>query len=197
MSRAPFEVQCPLLKLFTADTVMTTYFNDYFWRNGKPIGRGVVSTTPQQHTYKIVSDPYFKRISLERYNNGVWDSVIYDSQLLDFRKLNERDQLAWQKEIIEELPDQQTCLIRDHDDRVVFLEKHQFQKNMPAQCEIFSPQGLLLAIQKISYKFRGDIYDGVTLLDGNGRTILKKIYVFDEISRQFTDLLEENWDTEK
>lgn len=174
------------------------HYIDYFWKNGKPVGRGAASSEdPPNYTYKVVSDPYFKRISLERYQNGVWDSAIYDSLLLDFRKLNERDQLAWQKVIIDEKPGFQFCLIRDHDDRVVFLEKHQFVNNMPVSCEIFSPQGLPLAVQKISYTSLGQAFNGVTLYDNCGRVILKKIYNVDENSLEFTDLVEEIWDTEK
>ncbi len=177
---------------------MTTYFSDYYWKNGKPTGRGVVSTPDSEtYCYKIVSDPYFKRISLERYKNGIWDSVLYDSLLLDFRKLNERDQLAWQKEILSEEQDHAVCLIRDQDDRVVFLEKHLISEKMPVSCEIFSPQGTHLANQKINYCFRGDAFNGVTLSDPNGRIILKKIYAFDEHSLQFAELLEEIWDTGK
>jgi hypothetical protein len=173
---------------------MTTFFCDYSWKAGKPVGKGVVkqdSGVPFQSCYKIVIDPYYKRISVESYQAGKWHSLVYDSALLDFRKLNERDQMAWQRETILSLPDEAVCLIRDHDDRVICMEKHRLKDNIPISCEILSPQGILLAIQKMHYTALGDLFNGVTFLDSTGRQVLKKVYAVDEQTFEFTDLLEE------
>lgn len=171
---------------------MITYFSDYCWKNGKPVGKGVLLEPYPDHTYyKIVADPYYRRISVEGYRQGRWESLIYDSIWLDFRKLNERDQLAWQKEVIAETATTIDSLIRDQDDRVVLLEKHFFKDNIPVECGIYSPQGIHLATQKMHYMPWGESFNGVTLWDSTGRVVLKKVYEFDENLFEFTLLLEE------
>jgi hypothetical protein len=171
---------------------MTTYYTDYSWKNGKPVGKGACTTLPSEGVFfKIVADPYFKHISVERYENNRWHSVIYDSSCLDFRKLNERDQRAWHNETLNESTDFLDCLIRDQDDRVVYIEKHEFKKNIPVECRIFSPHGNLLATQKMHYKEWGAPFNGVTLSDSMGRLVLKKTYDFDPHTFEFTDLIAE------
>lgn len=171
---------------------MFTYFCDYSWKAGKPVGRGVVSgDDPEQLCYKIVADPYYKKISVESYRAGKWQSVVYDSSLLDFRRLNERDQNAWQKEVISSEANEVVCLIRDQDDRVVCLEKHQLKEEIPVACQIYSPHGIYIGCQKMHYIAWGDAFNGVTLSDSTGRMVLKKVYAFDEETFEFTELLEE------
>lgn len=168
---------------------MVTFFLDYQWKNGKPVGRQAAMPSAPL-CYKIVADPYYKRISVECYREGKWDSLIYDSVFLDFRRLNERDQLAWQKEILPSSSvSEADCLIRDQDDRVVFLEKHQLKDGVSVSCKIFSPHGTLLAHQEMHYVCWGAAFNGVTLSDSTGRLALKKVYAFDEQTFQFTDLL--------
>ena len=174
---------------------MTVFFLDYYWKEGKPVGRQAVTLEEASAlkivSYKIVIDPYYKRISVECYLEGKWHSVVYDSFLLDFRKLNERDQLAWQKEVLSSSNDgnEVSCLIRDQEDRVVVLEKHQLKNGVPISCKIFSPHGVLVASQEMHYLSWGGAFNGVILLDTSGRVVLKKTYAFDEESFQFTDLL--------
>lgn len=171
---------------------MNNYFSDYTWKNGKPVGKGVLSEPLLgQLYYKIVADPYYRRISVECYKDDHWHSLIYDSVLLDFRRLNERDQLAWQKEVLSSETNKVECLIRDQDDRVICMEFHQLKDNIPVECQIFSPHGIHLATQKLHYVCWGESFNGVTLSDNSGRLVLKKTYDFDEELFEFTNLLEE------
>ncbi len=142
--------------------------------------------------FKIIADPYYKHISIEKYVDGKWDSVVYDSSRLDFRKMNERDQRAWQKEVLVETADSVECLIRDQDDRIVFLEKHSFKNNVPIECQVFSPNGILLATQKMHYTEWGSAFNGVTLSDSLERLVLKKTYDFDPQTFEFTTLMSED-----
>jgi len=53
-------------------------------------------------------DPYRKRISLEKHKEGHFDSVIYDSALLNFRHLTVEEQTAWHEIALQELPEKAT-----------------------------------------------------------------------------------------
>ena len=161
------------------------FYSDYIWKKGSPVG---VNPSTNGITYRIISDPYRKWISLEQYNEGVFEKVIYDSQLLDFRKLSPADQLAWQKTTIRE----SCCLIRNQDDRALFFETYAFRENRCIECKIHSVHGILIGLQKMSYKAFGDPFDGVTLFDSNEHPVMKKCYKTDDIGN-FTTLLEENW----
>ena len=71
------------------------YFTHYYWKNGVPQGQN--TSTDSSESYKIVTDPYHKRYTVEKYLQNRFDSTVYDSQLLDFRKLNPMEKTAWQK----------------------------------------------------------------------------------------------------
>lgn len=171
------------------------FWLDYCWKNGKPVGKEPLrSDGSDQPYYKIVIDPYFKRISVEQYKNNFWYSTVYDSLLLDFRKLSEREQLSWQKTIQSSDAENVECVIRDHEDRVICIEKHRLNQSLPVECKLYSPLGALLAMQKISYSVKGDAFNGVTLFDATGRPVREKRYEWDPHAQEFTALLSDQHD---
>jgi hypothetical protein len=173
---------------------MTVFYEDYVWKNGFPYGiRSMSENIKKDILFKIASDPYHKRVSIEKYYNGKFSSIIYDSALFDFRHLKFGEQLAWQKTSINESENQAICHIRNQDDRLVLIEEYRFEKNLCRECQAFSPFGVLISIQKISYKIFEDSFDGVTLFDNNNHKVMSKSYQFDEKKREFTMLLKEEW----
>lgn len=169
---------------------MTQHYKDYYWKNGRPRGKGATQN-PSDETFRIVSDPYFKWITVEKYLNGYFQRIVYDSQRLNFRKLDPND--AWQRVTIKESDTVAECLIRDHDDRVVYIEVHSFEKGISRKCELLSPNRELLSRHEISYTALGDTFDGVTLYDATGRTVMEKRYALSE-DGSFGELLSENWE---
>jgi hypothetical protein len=87
--------------------------------------------------------------------------------------------------------------IRNQDDRLIFIETYRFQEDLCRECRVHSPHSLLLSIHEMHYSHLGDFFDGVILYDSNHHPVMFKRYVFDTKSRQFTDLIEEQWDMEK
>lgn len=173
---------------------MTKYYRDYYWKDGAPRGCEPIEEITQGDSYKIVADPYNKRISIERYMRGQFFTVVYDSALLDFRQLRKPEQTAWQKLPITENVDMTVCLIRNQDDRIIFLETHYFVDSLCRQCQVSSPHGIPLSTHRMYYKILGDPFDGVVLFDHHDHPVMCKHYEFDEITQQFTTLLEEQWD---
>ncbi|MEI8365805.1 MAG: hypothetical protein WCF65_05235 [Parachlamydiaceae bacterium] len=172
---------------------MTQHYNDYVWKKGLPYGvRPCGEDAPL--SYRIVSDPYHKRNSVEEYKSGCFSKVIYDSALFDFRQLKAELQTAWHKTLIEEAGERTTCHIRNQDGRLILIEKYAFESNRCRECEAYSPQGILLSVQKIHYEKLKDPYDGVTLFDSNAHQVLLKKYAIDEETGEFTQLLHEQWD---
>jgi hypothetical protein len=117
--------------------------------------------------------------------------------LLDFRQLKHPEQTAWQKIPITETSDMMVCLIRNEDDRVLFLETHLFMNGMCRECRVSAPQGIPLSFHKMLYKNMGDPFDGVILYDRNEHPVMYKKYEFNEKEQQFTTLLEEQWNMEE
>ena len=182
---------------------MAEYYRDYVWKNGLPYGvlkcppadklEGVVPELKNEITYKIASDPYHKRVSIEKYLDGNFSGIIYDSALFDFRHLKQGEQLAWQKTPISESECTAVCHIRNQDDRLILIEEYQFEKGLCRECRTLSPIGALLSVQKITYKAFNDPFNGVFLFDSNGRAVMSKHYEFDEETREFSVLIKENW----
>lgn len=170
---------------------MIKYYKDYYWKEGIPRGIHAMDI-PEGKSYKIVMDPYRRRISLEMYDGVNFVRTVYDSALVNFRHLKPEEQAAWQKETIKESQEEVRCLIRNQDDRVIFLETHYFDGSHCRECHIFSPQGTLIGIQKIQHVSKGDAFDGVILFDGNQYPVMFKRYELD--GQEFTNLLEESWD---
>lgn len=161
------------------------HYKDYRWEKRLPIG--LEKCEPEGITYRIISDPYKKWVSVEKYSQGTLDRVVYDSHLLDFRHLNPSEQAAWQKIAL----NTNRCLIRNQDDRALVFETHYFQGERCTECHIHSIHGILVAIQRMSYTALGDPFDGVTLFDSNEHPVLLKLYKTDEETGQFTELIEE------
>ncbi len=175
---------------------MTKYFSGYSWRAGIPRGVGLLASDKVQdadQSYKIVGDPYHKRYSVERYCHGVFDSVPYDSALLDFRHLKPQKQQAWHKETLESDDDTVVCLVRDQNDRLLYVETNLFENGLCRECKVSSPQGLFLSVHRMYYTHLGDGTDGVVLYDRRGLPVMYKRYACDE-SGVFTDVIEEQWD---
>jgi hypothetical protein len=172
---------------------MNAHFEDYYWDKGNPIGiRKIAIPYEVPTSFKIVKDPYGKRMSLEKYEHGKFCILVYDSVLLDFRKLNPVEQHAWQKDTISETPNEIEILIRNIDDRIILREKHLFENQQPRQCKIFSVHGIHLATQYIYYEKFGDSFNGSKLFDCEEHPIVQKTYSLDGEGR-FHELLSEKW----
>ena len=171
---------------------MNKYYRNYFWKDGIPYGIDAINKeTEINDSYKIVMDPYRKRISIEKYTFGEFSKGVYDSALLNFRKLNLVEQLGWQKMLVKENQDSQECIIRDQDDRVLFIETYTFHKNYCKKCIATSPQGIVLSIQEMFYKILGDKENEVILYDSNRHPVLHKTYNADPVTGEFTTLIKE------
>lgn len=169
-------------------------FEDYVWKNGKPCG--ITKKTPSKSniSYKIIADPYYKRISIEKYVKESFDTVIYDSAIFDFRHLKPAEQNAWQKTTIGDDGIKTTCHIRNHDDRLVLIEEYTFENNLCRECRTFSPHGIQVSSQRIYYKSLGDPFNGTILYDRNNYQVMYKTYQVNSLTNEFSDLLVEQWD---
>lgn len=172
---------------------MKNCYRDYFWKEGIPYGLEPLNSEGQEkECYKIVMDPYRKRISIEKYSNTHFINTIYDSALLNFRHLNQIEQQSWQKIPMKENDQTMECLIRDQDDRVLFLETYSFEQNLCVQCVARSPQNIILSIQKMHYTYLGDEKNEVILYDINHHPVIQKLYEANPLTGEFTALIEEN-----
>lgn len=172
---------------------MSEYFRDYVWKNGIPYGLQPITQEADEMAYKIISDPYRKRISIEKYIHHAFASVVYDSALLNFRQLKNPEQTAWQKTYDTPL----RTFIRNEDDRLLFIETYQFKDHLCTECHVHSPHGLFLSLHKMHYKHFGDSFNGVILYDTNQHPVMIKHYEFDKPLKQFTKLIKEEWEIEK
>jgi hypothetical protein len=174
---------------------MILYYQDYYWRKGKPYGRHSVDPLQPFYSYKIVSDPYHKRYSIEKYRQGVFEKIIYDSIFLDFRHLNPVEQTAWSKEVLKE-EQIMKCLLRNQDDRAVILETYYFEGVFCRLCQLSSIHGFLLSNQRMYYQALKDSFNGVILYDSEDRPVMKKTYRTNLETGEFTVLLSEEWNME-
>lgn len=173
---------------------MNPHVLHYHWKKGRPKGvEPVRDASSHPTTYKVVHDPYFIHITLEKYHFGKFQELIYDSQLLNFRKLNPRDQHAWSRETVQIEKNSTACVIRDVNDRILYLETHYFDGNFCTSCEVKTPHGWLISTHRMYLQKRGDPFNGVILYDRNSIPVMKKVYAVSE-SDEFTDLLQEEWE---
>jgi hypothetical protein len=173
---------------------MFKHFRDYYWKDGKPCGLDVVDPAGAPQSYKIVSDPYFKWISVERYHYLKFDQTVYDSLQLNFRRLTETEQTAWQREILSEGEDQVTALLRNQDDRAILFETMYFEAEKCRKCVTTSIQGLLICTHRMFYRSCQDTFDGVILYDREEKIVMTKSYSCDPETGEFATLLNEEWD---
>lgn len=167
---------------------------DYFWKNGAPAlinhRKGPLA---EGISFKLISDSYQKHLTLEMYRDGAYDHTIYDSLILDFRKLKPVDQTGWRQEIAARGKDEHKVLIRDLDDRVIHIECHTFENSICRKCLIYSCHGWLAAYHKLFYVTLGDSFNGVILFDTHHKPVVIKKYDVDG-SNDFTTLKSETWD---
>lgn len=164
-------------------------YKDYIWKNGKPYGSHLTSNL-EGITYRIPVDPYYKRFSLEQYEEGRFKALIYDSYLFDFRNLKKPEHAQWRKEALSE----NEMLFRDEVDRAILKEVYRFENDLPRETEIYTLNGFKVATQKILYEALGDEFNGVKLLDTLGKTVMEKRYAVDVETKEFTTLLLEAWE---
>lgn len=172
---------------------MYKHYKNYYWKMGKPYGAEEVDPSQAPFSYKIVSDPYFRRFSIEKYLLTRFEKVVYDSILLDFRHLSLKDQMAWQREVLKEEEDRTICLLRNQDDRAVLMETLTFDQNHCRTCTTHSVHGILLAVHRMFYRALQDAFDGVVLYDLEGRAVMMKSYETDPLTGEFTNLISEEW----
>jgi hypothetical protein len=173
---------------------MFKHFQNYYWKDGKPYGVEVVIPSQAPSSYKIVVDPYYKRFSIEKYRYAFFEKIIYDSILLDFRHLTLKDQIAWEREILKDDPEQSICLLRNQDDRCVLMETLTFEGNQCRSCLTSSIHGIPLSIHRMYYRCLKDHFDGVILYDLEERPVMIKTYETNPQTGEFTNLLTEEWD---
>ncbi|SCA62568.1 hypothetical protein SCG7086_AB_00270 [Chlamydiales bacterium SCGC AG-110-P3] len=173
-------------------TSLFSGYGDYYWDDGVPRGRHPISSGNVPLYYKLVSDPYHKRLSIEEYRSDTFSTVIYDSAIFDFRWLKPAAQVGWQKETISETDTEVISLIRTIEDRVILKEVYSFDGPFCLECHAFSPQDIPVSTQKVHYKSRGDIFNGVVLYDMNNHPVTFKKYETGT-DGQFTHVIEEQW----
>lgn len=178
---------------------MLKHYLDYHWVNGKPYGTQTLEKSPieEQLSFRIVADPYYKRISVEKYKGSHFFETIYDSALLDFRHLKPVDQNAWSKEVIEQSPTQIVALLRNQDDRTLYIETCVFEGLRCRECRIQTVQQIPVSTHKMYYKALGDRFDGVVLYDNSGRPVMFKTYTVHPETGEFADLEKEEWKLDK
>ncbi|NGX58051.1 MAG: hypothetical protein K940chlam3_00952 [Chlamydiae bacterium] len=170
------------------------FYQDYLWKNGVPVGTTKLKAPSEEGPcFKIINDPYHKHYSLELYQNRVYDCTIYDSLILDFRKLNLTEQTAWRKEVIEQTDKKLVILIRDMDDRVIYMEHHQFEGTFCRACNVYSSHNWLTSVHKLFYQALDDEFNGLVLYDPYEKPIMVKQYAVNT-QQEFTDLKLEEWD---
>lgn len=172
---------------------MSIHYRNYCWKRGLPYG-----TNPAENkegtTYKVLSDPYHRQVFVEEYWNGTFLRIVYDSRLLNFRKLSPQEQTAWEREVVSEEADTLVTHLRNQDDQLIIIEIMTFQDGLCRKCQLTSPHGVVLSEHRMHYRQLGDSFDGVTLHDSVGKAVMIKEYAFDEEDRSFTDLLSEEWE---
>lgn len=169
---------------------MLKHYKNYYWDEGIPKGASPINPEAEDGiNYKIVSDPYYKWISIEKYLKNTFQTIVYDSHLFDFRTLRPTNQIAWQK-----IPLTETCShIKNQDDRTILFEHYSFIGNRCWKCSIISSHGIPVSTQRVFWKALGDPVDGVALFDQEARPVMYKLYTVDSESSEFSDLTEEKW----
>lgn len=164
-----------------------TFYKDYFWSSFKPKGTHKLSSHKEAPLcYKIVSDPYGKRYSIEQYKNGLFYKIFYDSALFDFRHLlaNDPTKAVWHTEIIETFK----AHIRDEYDRLILIESYTFNESLCRETTFTTPHGIFIGRQKMFYTKLNDPLDGVVLFDQANKPVLIQLYHTDNVSGAYTKI---------
>ncbi len=168
---------------------MHAFYRDYRWNKGVP--EGVEKC--DQGMYRIVTDPYHKWYTVEKYRGSHLIEVVYDSHLLDFRQLKPFDQLGWRKEMMVETPNFVKDWIFNEDDRAIFIEESFFEKKHCRQCRILYPCGRLLSVHQLYYTDLHDPFNGVVLYDANNHPVMLRIYEGYQ-NGEWINLKKETWE---
>jgi hypothetical protein len=164
-------------------------YEDYYWDKGVPKGRNL-SAQQGQTTYKIFSDPYRKRYSVEEYHAGAFQKVLYDSSLFDFRSLFKEEDASWQRETISETATSAHTLIRNMEERIVLKEELNYTPEGDCTgCTLYSCHGVLLGRQMIFNQNQGAPFNGVEFRDVSGRIVLQKEYEKNQETGAFETLI--------
>lgn len=162
-------------------------YDDYYWDKGVPKGRGS-SETKASITYKIQDDPYRKRYSVEEYEGKIFQKILYDSALFDFRSLFKGEDASWQREVLSETATSALTLIRNMEERIILREElHYDTEGKCTGCTLFSCHGVPLGTQTICDK----PFTGVQFRDISGRLVLQKEYEKNKETGEFGSLLKE------
>ena len=154
--------------------LMYIHYLNYYWDQGIPKGTDPVDPAVPI-SYRITSDPYRKRITIEKYHHNQFYSIVYDSNLFDFRKLSPAIQESWERVSLSESEDQLTCLIKDENDLAVCIEVHTYEKGMCTLCEYKTASNqFLIATQKLYYQKEGHPKDVGILYDMEGKIVFEK-----------------------
>ena len=172
------------------------FYKDYHWVEGLPKGLSPLTEdeVPENElSFKIMSDSYLKRFSVERYVKGKYQELIYDSHVYDFRLLKVEAMHAWSREPLRESQDESFCLVRDHDDRVILKERGVFKDSYCVECTLYSPYESILGVQTMSYQELGDAENTALLRDAYGKPVMLKRFASDD-EGGFSRLVETKWD---
>jgi hypothetical protein len=170
------------------ENAMYLFFDDYYWRDGRPVGLFPHEECRQEgKAYKIIADPYYKRITVEQFEDGIFRTTVYDSALFDFRSLKDTFPANWER-----VQQSDHVLVRDIHERVLWRENFVFEEHLCRKCRVYSPHGLLLSTHHLFYTALHDTFDGVILYDATDRPVLFKHYT--SVDGIFTELIEERWD---
>jgi hypothetical protein len=175
---------------------MSIHFKHYIWKEGIPVGIGSTDPAFSADSFKIISDPYRKRISIEKYQYNDFDKIIYDSALMNFKDLKKPEQVAWELKITENKNGISQGWLRNQDDRLIAIETYQFDETLCRTCKVHSPHGFFISLHRMYYTHLGDSFDGVILFDANDKPVMFKRYAFDNQTLQFSELIEEQWNME-
>jgi hypothetical protein len=175
---------------------MSIHYKQYIWKEGFPVALGSSDPALSPESFKVISDPYRKRISIEKYHYQEFEKIIYDSALLSFKDLKKPEQTGWDIKITDNKNGISQGWLRNQDDRLIAIETYQFDENLCRACKVHSPHGFYLSVHRMYYTHLGDPFDGVILFDANDKPVMFKRYEFDKETCLFSNLMEEQWDME-
>lgn len=157
---------------------MHHYFRDYLWKDGKPYGVHKTPFSSEAILYRLVSDPYQKWITIEIYNKGSFQNILYDSRFLDFRKLTPTNQNAWRRQSVDETE----AWIFNEDDRLILKEVCLYKEEICREVKIYSPYHLLICCYEMEEGPAGP----VSLWDSNGHRVMSR--TFDSSKNKFKEV---------
>ncbi len=160
--------------------------SDYYWKDGMP------QAIAEGDTYRIVSDPYKKWITIEKYRGQHLVEIVYDSHLLDFRSLKPLMQIGWRKEMIIDTRNLVKQWIFNEDDRAILIEEMLYEKGYCRKCRILYPCGRLLSEHHLHYKALHDKFNGMILNDANAHPVMMRVYKEFQHG-EWVELQQESW----